>query len=113
MAAATEAGGNVVSGPELRLVDPEKADNAAYAAAYKAARARAEAYAEAADLEVRRVLTIRDGGGGGGRPMPYEMDGAANLMGQATAVEVAAPPPPVMVGEGTRIVRVRVDFALK
>lgn len=48
ISAATEAGGNVVSGPDLHASDPEKARNAAYAAAYTAARARAEAYATAA-----------------------------------------------------------------
>ena len=40
IAAATEAGGNVLSGPDLRLSDPERADNAGYAAAYKSARTR-------------------------------------------------------------------------
>jgi uncharacterized protein YggE len=37
VAAVTEAGGNVVQGPELRVSSPEAADNAAYAEAYKAA----------------------------------------------------------------------------
>ena len=105
VAAATEAGGNVVAGPELRISSPEAADNAAYAAAYKAARARAETYAKAADLKVRRVLTIRDGAVAGA-PMPYYGDGAV------VEAQAAAPAPPVSAGTTTREVRVRVDFVL-
>lgn len=113
--AVTEAGANIVSGPDLRMSDPEKAANSAYGAAYKAARARAEAYAEAAGMEIARVLTIRDmGGAQGGRYLPG-------------AVPVA-PPPPVnmgmrteqasagdgmfMAGQTTSAVAVQVDFAL-
>ena len=40
--AATEAGANVLSGPDLRISDREAASKSAYAAAYRAARARAE-----------------------------------------------------------------------
>src|SRR5688572_29734367 len=39
----TDAGANIVSGPDLRMAEPEKAANTAYAAAYKAARNRAQA----------------------------------------------------------------------
>lgn len=97
VAAATEAGGNVVSGPELRVSSPEAADNAAYAAAFKAARARADAYAGAAGLRVARVLAIRDGGV------------EAVPIGYATARAAA---PPVRAGIDVREVRVRADFAL-
>ena len=62
--AATEAGANLVSGPDLRRSDPEKAATEAYGAAYRAAKLRAEAYAEAAGMGIARVLTIRDGGAG-------------------------------------------------
>ena len=62
VAAVTDAGANVLSGPELRISDREKASRSAYAAAYKAARARAETYAGAAGLEIKRVLAIYDGG---------------------------------------------------
>lgn len=128
--AVTGVGANIVSGPELRLSDPEAAANTAYSNAYAAALARAEAYAEAAGMEVSRVLYIRDAGGSqGGR----YFSGA-----QATAVEAAsfnrnppppvAPPPPVnlaiapeeqagvsatiMPGQTTSAVAVQVDFAL-
>jgi len=114
--AVTEAGANIVSGPDLRMSDPEKAANSAYGAAYKAARARAEAYAEAAGMEISRVLTIRDmGGAQGNRYLPG-------------AVPVAPPPPPIamqvraeeasadggmfMTGQTTSAVAVQVDFAL-
>lgn len=61
--AATEAGANIVGGPNLSMTDPEATANLAYADAYKSARKRAEAYGEAADMEVGRVLYIRDAGG--------------------------------------------------
>ena len=60
IAAATEAGANVLSGPNLDVSDPEAASRGAYAAAYRAARARAETYAMAAGLRIDRILAIRD-----------------------------------------------------
>jgi uncharacterized protein YggE len=108
IAAATEAGANVLSGPNMTVSDPEAASRSAYAQAYKAARARAEAYAEAAGLQVSRVLAIRDGGETGIIPH-YAMDG--NMSAQ-----VAAPPPisapPMRPGMNSSEVRVRADFAL-
>jgi uncharacterized protein YggE len=111
VAAATEAGGNVLSGPELRVSSPDAADNAAYAAAYTAARARAEAYAQAAGLKVGRVLTIRDSGVEPIAP-DYGYRG-----GMTMSVETARPAPmsvspPVRGGVDVREVRVRADFAL-
>ena len=107
IAATTEAGANVLSGPNMTVADPEAASRSAYAAAYKAARARAEAYADAAGLKVARVLAIRDGGESRG-PIPYERD--------ATTAQVAAPAPeeapPFRPGMNASEVRVRADFAL-
>src|SRR3546814_2751011 len=54
LAAVTAAGANIVSGPNLSVADPEKANLAAYGTAYKAARAQADAYAAAANLRVTR-----------------------------------------------------------
>lgn len=105
IAAATEAGANVLSGPNLTVSDPEAASRSAYAAAYRAARARAETYAEAAGLEVARVLAIRDAGDPQG-PVPYHGDGL--MAEQASAVAA----PPVRAGTDTSEVRVRADFAL-
>lgn len=117
--AAAEAGANIMSGPDLRMSDPEKAANTAYGAAYKAAQNRAQAYADAADMKISRVLYIRDAGGGqGNRYLPG-------------AVPMSPPPPPVvstqiampesmeqsssntvMPGQTTSAVSVQVDFAL-
>lgn len=108
IAATTDAGANVVSGPNLRVSDPEAAARAAHAAAYRAARARAEAYAGAAGLRVARVLAIRDGDEIG-PPIAYD----TNMEFRARAVaQTAAPAPPVQPGISTREVRIRVDFAL-
>ena len=108
IAATTDAGANVVSGPDLRISDPNAATRSAYANAYRAARARAEAYAQAAGLRVVRVLAIRDGGESGG-PRAYDM----------VMAEQAAPPPiertaapPVPPGLTTSQVAIRADFAL-
>ena len=109
VAAATAAGANVLGGPRLMIDDPEKANRGAYIAAYNAARTRAEAYASAAGLKIARVLTIRDGGQGGGM-IPYEtMDAAANV----APPPISAPPPPsIRPGVSRTRVSVQVDFAL-
>ena len=114
--AVTEAGANLLSGPDLRVSNREAANRSAYAAAYKAARSRAEAYASAADLKIARVLGIYDGGEYGSPP-PYARDAMAE---QASAPPYARTPPPPPVapapfnpGIHTTEGRVRVDFALE
>lgn len=104
--AATEAGANVLSGPNLGISDPEAASRTAYAAAYRAARARAETYAEAAGLRIARVLAIRDGGVG---PSPVSYEGDASYRVSAPTVSA----PPIRGGSTTSEVRVHVDFALQ
>lgn len=122
IAAVTEAGANIVSGPDLSMTDPEATANLAYADAYKAARARAEAYAKAAGMEISRVLYIRDAGGTQGQTylrgaeMVEQSAVDARLSNQA--VPVAPPPPPVsmpgmMVGTSRSDVYIQVDFALR
>lgn len=110
LAAITQAGANVLSGPNLRVSDPEKAGRSAYAAAYRAARGRAEAYAQAAGLKVARVLTITDAG----NASPYRHYDADAVMMEQSAPPglVAAAAPPVQPGITTREVQIRVDFAL-
>jgi uncharacterized protein YggE len=108
IAAVTAAGANIVSGPNLSVADPEKANLGAYDLAYKAARAKADAYAAAANLRVARVLSIRDGGEGGIMPQMAEMD--ARMVAPPPVVAQAAPP--VMSGTNMNVVTVRVDFAL-
>jgi uncharacterized protein YggE len=105
IAATTEAGANVLSGPNMTVSDPEAANRSAYAAAYKAARARAEAYADAAGLKIARVLAIRDGG---------KNDGPIGYVGDANMAQVAAPEeaPPFRPGMNASEVQVRADFAL-
>lgn len=110
VAAATAAGANVLSGPSLRVDDPEKANRGAYIAAYKAARTRAEAYAEAAGMKIARVLAIRDGGQGGGS-MPYPAMAYEQV--QNAAAPVVAPAPSIRPGVSRTRVSVQVDFALK
>lgn len=121
--AATEAGANIVSGPNLSMTDPEATANLAYADAFKAARKRAEAYAKAADMEVNRVLYIRDAGGTQGNTYfraadATAIDAAAPIAEQA--MPVAPPPPPVsrsapgvMIGTTSSDVFIQVDFALR
>jgi hypothetical protein len=109
VAAVTDAGANVLSGPDLRVSDREGSSRSAYASAFRAARARAEAYAGAAGLKVKRVIAIHDGGESG---TPYPYGRSTNM---DAAVQVSAPPPvsgPFNAGINTTEVRVRVDFAL-
>ena len=113
IAAATDAGANVLSGPNLTVGDPEAATRSAYAAAYRSARARAEAYAEAAGLKIVRVLSIRDGQAGGGHYGPYPEEGLAS----AEAAPVSPPPlvrnaPMIRAGTNMGQVHVQADFAL-
>ena len=112
VAAATAAGANRIYGPSFQIEDPEKANRGGYIAAYRAARTRAEAYAEAAGMKISRVLTIRDGGqgGGGGYPMPMEQDA---MRAQTVSPVSAPPPPPLQPGMNRTRVAVQVDFALR
>ena len=108
--AVTEAGANVMSGPDLRVSDREGSSRSAYAAAYRAARSRAEAYAGAAGLKIDRVLGIYDGGEYG-VPMPHAPPPPPVV--RAMPVEQASSAPaPFNPGINTTEVRVRVDFAL-
>ncbi|MFB0612775.1 SIMPL domain-containing protein [Aurantiacibacter poecillastricola] len=123
--AVTGVGANIVSGPDLRLSDPEAAANTAYANAYRAALSRAQAYAEAAGMEVSRVLYIRDAGGQQGNR--WLAGAQATAFDSAVRTAPAAPPPvsvqampesmdqggaAIMPGQTTSAVTVQVDFAL-
>lgn len=110
IATATAAGANIISGPNLQISDTERAATGAYTNAYLAARQRAEAYAKAANMQIARVIAIRDSGG---------MQGDRFLRG---AVPVSPPPvmeqaqdasAGVMAGQTTSLVSVQVDFALR
>ncbi|WP_265569778.1 SIMPL domain-containing protein [Sphingomicrobium nitratireducens] len=113
--AATEAGANVMRGPQLVVSDPEAATKSAYAEAYRNARIRADAYAEAAGLKVGRILTIRDNGAyGGGYPPPIvSMDAAMNESAAVVQTAPAPPPAPFQPGVNRQTVSVSVAFALE
>ena len=116
VAAATEAGANLVGGPDLRISDREAASRSAYAAAYLAARSRAEAYAGAAGLKIARILTIQDAGEYG-TPVPYARTMSMDAVAQSSVPPTIAAPPappsaPFNPGMSSQEVRVRVDFAL-
>ena len=122
--AATSTGANIVSGPDLRLSDPEAAFNSAYGNAYRAALARAEAYADAAGMKVARVLTIRDAGGSQGNrylpgapaPVAPPPPPIAYGMERGAAVDAVMPESggaTIMPGQTTSAVTVYVDFALE
>lgn len=116
VAAATGAGANVMSGPDLRMTDPEAAANSAYAAAYANARKRAEAYAEAAGMEISRVLYIRDSGGmQGNRYISGAVPPPPPMMPQSVMVEerTTAAGGVIQPGQTTSTVSVQVDFALR
>lgn len=112
MTAVTEAGANVVSGPDLRVSNREAASKSAYAAAYRAARARAEAYAGAAGLKIGRVLAIRDGADSNVEELTT-YDVALESAFPREAAQMSPPPAPFSAGLNTTEVQVRVDFALK
>lgn len=114
IAAATEAGANILNGPSLTVADPEAASRSAYAQAYKAARARAETYAEAAGLKVARLLSIRDSGEAP-PPIHYGRDAVMMAESGAPIPQTAAPPPPPSVRPGisTHQVSIQADFALE
>ena len=114
VSAVTDAGANIVSGPDLRMADAEKAANSAYGSAYRAARARAQAYADAAGMKITRVLSIRDAGGSQGNrylpgatpvaPPPVRIATEQAAVGNVSGM--------VLPGQTTSNVAVQVDFAL-
>ena len=110
IAAATGAGANIISGPDLTIDDKEAASKGAYAAAYKAARTRAETYAQAAGLKVVRILAITDGSAMND-PIDYSsmVTQSAN---RAPPPVVSSMAPPIRAGLATSTAQVRVDFVL-
>ena len=63
-------GANQINGPNFQIDQPEPLYDQARLAALKKARDRAETYAKALGLNVRRIVSISEGGGGGFRPVP-------------------------------------------
>jgi uncharacterized protein len=104
--AATAAGANIVSGPNLTVDDREAANLSAYAAAYKAARARADTYAKAAGLKVERIISITDGSA------TEEPMYAAEAMNMPPVVRQTSAPP-IRAGMNSSTATVSVAFALR
>lgn len=109
IAAATGAGANVLSGPNLTVSDPEAATLSAHGLAYKAARAKADAYARAAGMRVARVVAIYDGGQGG-TTQNAQAEVMMDRMAPPPIVQTAAP---VMAGTNSSTITARVEFALR
>jgi hypothetical protein len=80
-------GANQINGPMLGIEKPEAALDEARTKALAAARARAELYARATGKRVGRILSISEGGGGGG-PMPMYR-GDAIMVTAASKTEIS------------------------
>ena len=63
-------GSNQINGPSFEIDQPEPVYDEARLAALQKAQARAETYAKSLGLQVRRIVSIAEGGGGNFQPMP-------------------------------------------
>lgn len=97
------AGANDINGPQMTLVDPEAARDAARADAVSRARARAELYARAAGMSVARILSISEQGAAPVMPMPM-------MRMEAAKADASTP---VATGELTLTANVTVRFLLR
>lgn len=98
------AGANQVSGPSFQLDNPDAASDEARIDAMKKARARADLYAKAAGMNVKRILTISEGGGYNPQPMV--------MFARAEKTMADAAPSPVSAGELQIGANVTVTFEL-
>lgn len=96
------SGANQIHGPQFEIGEPEEAYNEARRAALEIAQARAALYADTLDLQVRRIVSISEGGGF--MPPPMRMM-AARAMDSAEST-------PVSPGESTLSVNLDVVFEL-
>lgn len=97
--AATGAGANNVSGPDLSQSDADRVYRKALAAAVEDAKARAAALAKAAGRELAGIKVISEGGE---TPVPYERAGLA-----------ADSSTPVVPGKQKTTATISVTFALR
>ena len=79
-------GANQINGPSFEVDKPEEAYDEARLAALKKARARADTYAAALGLNVRRIVSISEGGASLPRPMPMMRAMAMDSMAKETSV---------------------------
>ena len=80
------SGANQVNGPSFEVDKPEQAYDEARLAALQKAQARAKTYADALGLNVRRIVSISEGGASFPRPMPMMRTMAADAVQKETAV---------------------------
>jgi uncharacterized protein YggE len=98
-----EQGANQINGPSFEVDKPDEAYDEARIAAIKKAQARAQTYAKALGLNVRRIVSISEGGASVPRPMPMLRAMAADAEMKSTSVSP---------GESTLSVAVEVVFEL-
>ncbi len=96
-------GANQINGPSFEVDKPDEAYDEARLAALKKARARADTYAAALGLNVRRIVSISEGGASLPRPMPMMRAMAMDSMAKETSVSP---------GEASLSVSIEVVFEL-
>ena len=79
-------GANQINGPSFGIDQPEAALEEARLAAVKKAQAQAQTYARALGLQVKRIVSISEGGAGQPGPMPVMRMMAAAPMEKDTAI---------------------------
>ena len=79
-------GANQINGPSFEVDKPDEAYDEARLAALKQAQARAQTYASALGLQVRRIVSISEGGASLPRPMPMMRAMAADGFAKETSV---------------------------
>jgi uncharacterized protein YggE len=103
MDALVAVGANQINGPSFEVDDKEGAYDEARRAAIEKARARAQMYAQTLGMEVRRIVSISEGNGGFGPPVP--------MMAMAR-MDKAEAGTPIAPGESTLSVNLDVVFEL-
>ena len=103
MDALVAVGANQINGPSFEVDDKEGAYDEARRAAIEKARARAQMYAQTLGMEVRRIVSISEGNGGFGPPVP--------MMAMAR-MDKAEAGTPIAPGESTLSVNLDVLFEL-
>lgn len=103
MDALVAVGANQINGPSFEVDDKESAYDEARRAAIEKAQARAQMYAKTLDMRVRRIVSISEGNGGFGPPVP--------MMAMAR-METAQADTPIAPGESTLSVNLDVVFEL-
>ncbi|MGV8941675.1 MAG: SIMPL domain-containing protein [Lysobacter sp.] len=103
MDALVGVGANQIQGPSFEVDDKESAFDEARRTAIDKAKARASMYATELDLKVLRIVSISEGNGGFGPPMP--------MMAMAR-MEKSQADTPIAAGESTLSVSLDVVFEL-